>query len=306
MIKKGLGKGLGALFSVYDEAAEETKTIEAYEEKTKAVNVGTNEGALEIALANIKQNPNQPRKNFDVDALEELAESIKVHGVIQPIIVTKTTGEDYIIIAGERRYRAAKIAGLTSIPAIVKKYTDRQIKEIALIENMQREDLNPIETAKGLKQVMVEYKMTQDELAERIGKSRSAIANTLRLLTLEPEVVMLVEQGSLSAGHARALVALTDAPKQIMLARMASGEKMSVREVEQKVKDLLTPSAPKKRLVREQSMELRELVEEMQRAFATKVSVVGNDNKGRFSIDYFSKDDLDRICEIVEYIKAKK
>ncbi len=303
MIKKGLGKGLDALFSVYEDDNKQEEQIQKYEQKNNIKPLET--GVLEIALTEIKPNPNQPRKNFDQTALEELRDSIKMHGVIQPIVLAKNVDGGYIIIAGERRYRASQMAKLKTIPAIIKDYTDRQIKEIALIENLQREDLNPIETAKALREVMVEYDMTQDELADRIGKSRSAIANTLRLLSLTPEVIKLVEDGKLSAGHARTLVVLTDKKAQYALALRASDGKMSVRDLEKAVKDVLNPPVKKRKLDREQSLELKELVSDMQKVFSTKVSVLGSDNKGRIYIDYFSKDDLNRICELVEYLRNR-
>jgi len=304
MIKKGLGKGLDALFSVYeDNDTKQEEQIKKYETKNNIKQIDT--GVLEIELKKIQPNPNQPRKNFDQTALEELRDSIKIHGVIQPIVLAKHIDGDYIIIAGERRFRASQMAGLKTIPAIVKDYTERQIKEIALIENLQREDLNPIETARALKDVMLEYSMTQDEIADRIGKSRSAIANTLRLLSLTNEVVKLVESGKLSAGHARTLVAISDPTAQYALALRASEGKMSVRDLEKAVKDVLNPPVKKRKLEREQSLELKEMVSDMQKVFSTKVSVLGSDNKGRIYIDYFSKDDLNRICDMIEYLKNR-
>ena len=256
MIKKGLGKGLDALFSVYEDDDNQVEQIQKYEEKH---NIKQEEvGVLEIELSKIQANPNQPRKNFDQTALEELRDSIKIHGVIQPIVLAKHIDGGYIIIAGERRFRASQMANLKTIPAIVKDYTERQIKEIALIENLQREDLNPIETAKALKDVMTEYNMTQDEIADRIGKSRSSIANTLRLLSLSSDVMKLVEDGKLSAGHARTLVVITDKKAQYLLALKASEDKMSVRDLEKAVKDILNPPVKKKKLDREQSLELKE------------------------------------------------
>ena len=228
-----------------------------------------------------------------------------MHGVIQPIVLAKNINGGYIIIAGERRFRASQMANLKTIPAIIKDYTERQIKEIALIENLQREDLNPIETAKALRDVMLEYNMTQDEIADRIGKSRSAIANTLRLLSLTNDVIKLVENGKLSAGHARTLVAVVDPKAQLQLALKASEGKMSVRDLEKAVKDYLNPPVKKKKLEREQSLELKELVNDMQKVFSTKVSVLGSDNKGRIYIDYFSKDDLNRICELIEFLRSR-
>ena len=305
MIKKGLGKGLDALFSVYEEDDnKQAEQIKKYEEKNNIKQADS--GVLEVELTKIKPNPNQPRKNFDQTALEELMESIKIHGVIQPIVLANHIDGGYIIIAGERRFRASQMAKLKTIPAIIKDYTERQIKEIALIENLQREDLNPIETAKALKDVMLEYDMTQDEIADRIGKSRSAIANTLRLLSLSAEVMKLVEEGKLSAGHARTLVVISDKKVQYTIALKASEDKMSVRDLEKAVKDVLNPPVKKKKLDRNQSLELKELVSDMQKVFSTKVSVLGSDHKGRIYIDYFSKDDLNRICELVEYLRNKK
>lgn len=304
MIKKGLGKGLDALFSVYEEDDnKQEEQIKKYETKNNIKQVDT--GVLEIELNKIQANPNQPRKNFDKTALEELRDSIKMHGVIQPIVLAKHIDGGYIIIAGERRFRASQMAGLKTIPAIVKDYTERQIKEIALIENLQREDLNPIETARALKDVMLEYNMTQDEVADRIGKSRSAIANTLRLLSLTGEVMKLVESGKLSAGHARTLVAISDPTAQYALALRASEGKMSVRDLEKAVKDILNPPVKKRKLEREQSLELKEMVSDMQKVFSTKVSVLGSDHKGRIYIDYFSKDDLNRICDLIDYLKNR-
>lgn len=304
MIKKGLGKGLDALFSVYDnDDSKQDEQIKKYEAKNNIKTVEN--GVLEVELSKIQPNPNQPRKNFDKTALEELRDSIKIHGVIQPIVLAKHIDGGYIIIAGERRFRASQMAGLKSIPAIVKDYTERQIKEIALIENLQREDLNPIETARALKEVMLEYNMTQDELADRIGKSRSAIANTLRLLSLSSEVLKLVEMGKLSAGHARTLVVVTDSTMQYSLALKASEDKMSVRDLEKAVKDALNPPVKKRKLERVQSLELKELVSDMQKVFSTKVSVLGSDNKGRIYIDYFNRDDLNRICDLIDYLKNR-
>ena len=304
MIKKGLGKGLDALFSVYEEDDnKQEEQIKKYETNNNIKQVET--GVSEIELNKIQPNPNQPRKNFDQVALEELRDSIKMHGVIQPIVLAKHIDGGYIIIAGERRFRASQMAGLKTIPAIVKDYTERQIKEIALIENLQREDLNPIETARALKDVMLEYNMTQDEVADRIGKSRSAIANTLRLLSLTNEVMKLVENGKLSAGHARTLVAISDPTAQYALALRASEDKMSVRDLEKAVKDILNPPVKKRKLEREQSLELKEMVSDMQKVFSTKVSVLGSDHKGRIYIDYFTKDDLNRICDLIEYLKNR-
>lgn len=256
--------------------------------------------AVNIAVSDIDPNYEQPRKNFDEAALNELAESIRQHGVIQPIVVVRM-GMRFMIISGERRWRASKLANKTTIPAIIKDYTPQQIKEIAIIENLQREDLNPVEAARAIKQLMEEFNMTQEMAADRIGKSRSAIANTLRLLTLDEKVLDLIAKGELSAGHGRALVVIENKNDQVAIAQKARDSQMSVRELEKKVKDYLNPKKDEKELARKKEvcLELKDLVVNMQRAFATKVTAVGNNKKGRICIDYFSSDDLDRICTMI-------
>lgn len=256
--------------------------------------------AVNIAVSDIDPNYEQPRKNFDEAALNELAESIRQHGVIQPIVVVRM-GMRFMIISGERRWRASKLANKTTIPAIIKDYTPQQIKEIAIIENLQREDLNPVEAARAIKQLMEEFNMTQEMAADRIGKSRSAIANTLRLLTLDEKVLDLIAKGELSAGHGRALVVIENKNDQVAIAQKARDSQMSVRELEKKVKDYLNPKKDEKELARKKEvcLELKDLVVNMQRAFATKVTAVGNNKKGRICIDYFSGDDLDRICAMI-------
>jgi ParB family chromosome partitioning protein len=261
------------------------------------------DGVVMISLMDIDPNYEQPRKIFDEDALAELAESIKIHGVIQPIVVTPI-GKRFMIIAGERRFRASKLAGKTEIPAIVRNYTPQQIKEISLIENLQREDLSPIEAARAIKTLMTEFNMTQEVAADRIGKSRSAVANTLRLLTLSDDVIQLIEKGRLSAGHARTLVVVPTA-EQYKLALKGCDNQMTVREMEKMVREYLNPKQKPQKVV-EESRELRDLVGNMKRTFATKVSAVGNGTKGRIYIDYFTADDLDRICKLVEEWMSEK
>lgn len=297
--KKGLGRGLESLFAFYDnEQVEEIATKKTPIVESKSVD--------ELNINDITPNPNQPRKHFDQEALQELADSIKVHGVIQPLVVNKLENGKYMIIAGERRWRASKLAGLDKVPVVIKNYSDKQVKEISIIENLQREDLNPIEAARAIKQLMEEYNFTQEAVADRIGKSRSNITNTLRLLTLYPEVVKMVEDGRLSAGHARALVVIEDTNQQIKLARQSADGKMSVRDLEKAVKNVLNPPKKVATKVSEQSLELKELIQDMQRVFATKVSAIGNDNKGRIYIDYYSRDDLDRLADMVELLKKKE
>ena len=295
---KGLGKGLSALFS---------DTEEAYEQATEEVVV--NKEVNEIDIDKIIANPNQPRKNFDKAALDELATSIKEHGVIMPIVVNKEKDGKFMIIAGERRYCASILAGLTAIPAVVKDYTEREVEEISLIENLQREDLNPIEAATAMKRLMDEYALTQEELASKIGKSRPAIANTLRLLSLSEEVIALVREGKLSSGHARALVPVPE-ELQLPLAVEAVKNGYSVRVLEQKVKEKLNPPEVLKKKKDEQlaktSFELKHFIERMRTTFGTKVSLIGNEKKGRIYIDYYTADDLDRLSEILDIINKEE
>lgn len=297
MANKGLGRGFASLMGMNDIDELTQPPVKSVEKETTAA-ATSEDNVVQIALIDIDPNYEQPRKNFDEDALNELAESIKVHGVIQPIVVTPI-GKRFMIIAGERRFRASKIAGKTEIPAIVRNYTSQQIKEISLIENLQREDLSPIEAARAIKTLMTEFNMTQEVAADRIGKSRSAVANTLRLLTLSDDVISLIEHGRLSAGHARTLVVI---PKesQYKLALKGCDNQMTVREMEKMVREFLNPKPEKKKPAVEESKELVCLVGNMQRAFATKVSAIGNGNKGRIYIDYFTADDLDRISSMVE------
>lgn len=296
---RGLGKGLSALFS---ETEEDYGKSLLFDEEPRS----KGEGVSEIDISSIFANPNQPRKVFDETALKELADSIERHGVIMPIIVNKS-GDRYMIIAGERRFRASKIAGLKTVPVIIKNYNERQIKEISLIENLQREDLNPIEAATAMRSLMNDYGMTQEELADRIGKSRPAIANTLRLLNLAPEVIKMVANGNLSAGHARTLISMPGSD-QIKLAESAIKDGLSVREVEKRVKDYFAPpeEKQKKKIKQELSAELKELISDMQRVLGTRVNAIGNDKKGRIYIDYYTRDDLDRLSEILDFVKNNK
>lgn len=297
MANKGLGRGFASLMGMND-IDELTQPTAKSVERAASVSATSADNVVQIALIDIDPNYEQPRKNFDEDALNELAESIKVHGVIQPIVVTPI-GKRFMIIAGERRFRASKIAGKTEIPAIIRNYTPQQIREISLIENLQREDLSPIEEALAIKALMIEFNMTQEAVSDRIGKSRSAVANTLRLLTLSSEVISLIENGRLSAGHARTLVVIPR-DSQYKLALKGCDNQMTVREMEKMVREFLNPKPEKQKPAVEESKELVCLVGNMQRAFATKVSAIGNGNKGRIYIDYFTADDLDRISNLVE------
>ena len=298
--RHGLGRGLDALFGVFNED-DNYKNITTQPSKENKISAGV----TEIEIEKIKPNPNQPRKNFDVEALNELASSIKTHGIVQPIVVNDLGNGNYMIIAGERRWRAANICGLKTVPAVIRKYTDKQVKEISIIENLQREDLNPVEAARAIKELMDEYGLTQDAVAERIGKSRPAVANTLRLLSLYPDVLKMVEEGKISAGHARCLVAVENRDNQIKLANAVVQKNLSVRDLEKAVKNLENPQ--RRQIVsQEQSLELKELIIQMQKTFATKVTAIGNDNKGRIYIDYYTRDDLDRIAELLDLLNKKE
>ncbi len=297
MANKGLGRGFASLMGMNDIDDLTAPAMKSVDEDQKTI-VNSDDNVIKISLLDIDPNYEQPRKNFDESALNELAESIKMHGVIQPIVVTPI-GKRFMIIAGERRFRASKIAGKADIPAIIRNYTPQQIKEISLIENLQREDLSPIEAARAIRTLMTEFNMTQEVAADRIGKSRSAVANTLRLLTLSDDVIGLIEQGRLSAGHARTLV-VVPRERQYKLAIKGCDNQMTVREMEKMVREFLNPKPQKDKAAVEQSKELVSLVGNMQRAFATKVSALGNGNKGRIYIDYYTADDLDRISAMVE------
>ena len=326
-MKKGLGRGLSSLFNVYEEdetvsqqevakinATEENKIIEkptelvvekpvepkiVYIEKpAEKKDIDSNEKVSQLNIDLVDPNANQPRKHFDKDALNELAESIKIHGVIQPIVVT-AVGKRYMIIAGERRWRASKLVGLTTIPAIIREYTNKEISEVSIIENLQREDLNPMEQARAIKNLIDAYGLTQEDVAKRLGKSRPLITNTIRLLNLEPEVIQMIEEGKLTAGHARSLVVVTDRESQIKLAKQVSTRKLTVRDLERAVKN----TQKKVQIKSSQSVELKQLVQDMQRVFSTKVSVIGTDVRGRIYIDYYSEDDLQRFYELIDKCK---
>ncbi len=290
--KRGLGRGLEALFG--ETEAEYASAIgEKEQEKKEKTN---NKGPVELDIIKVYPNPDQPRKIFDRDALAELATSIARHGVISPIIV-KPTNDGYMIVAGERRWRAARIAEKETIPAIVKDFDEQTVKEVALIENLQREDLNPVEAARGMRSLMETFDYTQEQVAEALGMSRPAVANLLRLLNLSSEVLMLIEKNLLSAGHARCLVVVENRRDQERLAHHCLDKKMSVREFERFVKEFLKPKEKVRKP--EQSIELRDFCERLTRYFGTKVTINGSEQKGKIVIDYYNSDDLDRIFDII-------
>lgn len=298
MANKGLGRGLGSLLGILDESEDEVKEVKQEKVNTKIV---AGEEVIELDMGLIDVNPDQPRKNFDPTALNELATSIKLHGVIQPILVTPRH-DRYMIVAGERRFRASKLAEKKTIRAIVKDLNDGQVKEIALLENIQRQDLNPIETARALKELGEEYGWTQEALADRLGKSRSVVANTLRLLNLCPEVIDLIEKGKLSAGHARSLVVVTNPEVQLKLANQVINNKLTVRDMENAVKEVDKTARKVVKTKPQLSMEMKEFVDIMEHKFSTKINIKGNDHKGKIVINYYNQDDLNRIYDIISTI----
>lgn len=290
--KKGLGKGLDSLL---------VNKIDHHEKEKNVENV-SRETMININL--IEPNKDQPRSHFDEDSLHELADSIRVHGVIQPLIVHKV-GERYEIIAGERRWRASRIAGLKEVPVIVKEYTEQQVLEIALIENIQREDLNTIEEAQAYEKLITEFKLKQDEVAERVGKSRVAVTNTMRLLKLDKRVQQMVIDDMISGGHARALLGISDPDAQYSVAMKVFDEKLSVRETEKLVKNLSKEKPEKETAVtKEDNYIYRDLEEKMKHIFGSKVEIRhGGKDKGKIEIEYYSKDDLERIIDLIGTIQ---
>lgn len=288
MAARGLGKGLDALIPVVDK-----------DSGIKDNNSGKEEGETLVNITKVEPNREQPRKNFDEDALEELADSIKQFGLLQPILV-QDRKTYYEIIAGERRWRAAKKAGLKEIPVIIKNYTDREIVEISLIENIQREDLNPIEEAQAFKRLLTEFNLKQDEVAERVSKSRTAVTNSMRLLKLCDEVQQMIVNEMISTGHARALITIEDAEQQYIIAQKIFDEKLSVRDVEKLVKNLNKPEKAKKTVQRDESMEViyRDLEEKLKNSLGTKVSIgPKGDGSGKIEIEFYNHEDLERLLE---------
>ena len=281
MVKKtGLGKGLDALFSM--------PVVE--EERQREGDILKN-----LRIIDIEPNRNQPRKNFDQDSLQELAESIKMYGIIQPIVVTEKQGY-YEIVAGERRWRAAKIAGLMEVPAIIRESDEKKNKEISLIENVQREDLNPIEKAEGIKSLMEEYGLTQEEMGKIIGVSRSSIANTVRILNLTPRVLELIRKGNLTEGHARSLLAITDPDKQYDAALRLIETNQSVRDIERKVKKSKKKDEPDPRY----QIICRDVEDTFQGFFGTKVKVDAGKRSGKIVIQYKTNSELERILGLIK------
>lgn len=277
--KFGLGKGLGALIPEDDTNLE-------------------NNAVMKIEMNLIKANENQPRKNFDEEKIEQLAESIKEHGIVQPIVLKKD-GNTYTIVAGERRWRASKSIGLKEIPAVVMELTDKQVLEISLIENIQREDLNPIEEAIAYKKLIDEFNLTQEVLSKRIGKSRTAVTNCLRLLNLDERVQDYLIDGVISEGHGRTLLAVADKDAQYVLAQKIIDESLNVRDTEKFIKSLGKEKKGKTNKYKD-NIYYVDIKDKLQDYFGTKVSLVNKKNKGKIEIEYYSEDDLQRILDILK------
>lgn len=299
MVKKsGLGKGLDTLIP---SGGYKKATVPSRQDNVLEKIVTKEE--ISVKITEVEPNRDQPRKNFDEDALLELADSIKQFGIIQPLIVQKK-GEYYEIIAGERRWRAAKLAGLKEVPVIIKKYTEQERVEIALIENIQREDLNPIEEAQAFKRLLNEFSLKQDELAERVSKSRTAVTNSMRLLKLDERVQQMLVDEKISTGHARTLLALEDQEVQYNLANKIFDENLSVRETERMIKALLKQKKEKIVPKVENEFIYKGIEEKIKMILGTKVTVNHkNNNKGRIEIEYYSNDELERIMDLLESIK---
>lgn len=281
MQKKGLGRGLNSLF-------DETPTEEE------------NDNVVSIKINNIEPNKNQPRKQFDKEKLDALTDSIKEHGLIQPIIVVKNN-DMYKIVAGERRWRAAKKAGLTEIPVVIRNYTDSEIAQIALIENLQREDLNPIEEAIGYQSLINDFNMTQEAVSSRIGKSRSAIANSIRLLSLDQPIQSKLISGEISSGHARALLSIENSEIRMTVLENIISKGLNVRQTEALAKQLqnVKPEKKKSELNEQVRAQLDEIENGLSSRFGTKVKLIHNNKRGKIEIEYFGNDDLERILSML-------
>ena len=297
--KKGLGKGLDSLIPDNKSMKSVTseKTVESKED------AAAKSGVQVMKINEVEPNRDQPRKNFDEDALLELSDSIKQFGVLQPLLVRKRK-DYYEIIAGERRWRAAKLAGVKEVPVIEKEYTDQEILEIGLIENIQRENLNPIEEAIAYKRLLEEFNLKQDEVAERVSKSRTAVTNSMRLLKLSDKVQQMIIDDMISTGHARALLAIDDPELQYTLANKIFDEKLSVRETEKLVKEIKNPKKPKEKKPVANSFIYQDLKEKMKSVFGTKVSIASKGKgKGKIEIEYYSDDELEHLFDMMMSIK---
>lgn len=289
--KTGLGRGLNTLIPSAPAKDTESEKILKKEEQIKS--------EIMVPILKVEPNPDQPRRQFDEDSLQELADSIKQYGILQPLIVKKHE-KFYEIIAGERRWRAAKLAGLKEVPVLIRDYEENEIVEIALIENIQREDLNPIEEALAYKRLMEEFSLKQDQVAAKVSKSRAAITNSLRLLKLDERVQNLLSEEMITTGHARALLAIDDPDEQYETAMKVFDEKLSVREIEKLVKQM---SKKKKEIPKEedkvQEYLFANIEESLKQALGSKVNIKNRNNKGKIEIEYYSKEELDRLVDML-------
>ena len=310
--KSGLGRGLDALFpeKTVQSKPKTVKTVK--EEKKVAVDTKkssqqeTSNGERMMKISMIEPNREQPRKKFDEDALQELSESIKQYGILQPLLVSDKK-DYYEIVAGERRWRAAKMAGLKEVPVVVKEFSTQEIVEISLIENIQRENLNPIEEAQAYKRLLNEFRLKQDEVAERVSKSRTAVTNSMRLLKLDERVQQMIIDDMISTGHARALLAIEDKEQQYILANKVFDEKLSVRDTEKLVKELKKPKKEKEKPVIQNAFVYEDLEERIKSIIGSKVHVNHKANgKGKIEIEYYSDNDLERIFELLMSIQEGK
>ena len=309
--KKGLGRGLNQLIPTGDEARTKSKSTPGETTKTitkEVVKEVVKEVEQKVKITQIEPNKSQPRKQFDEDALQELADSIKQYGVLEPLIVTKK-GKFYEIIAGERRWRAARLAGVKEVPVVIREYTDREIMEISLIENIQREDLNPIEEALAYESLINEYSLTQEEVAEKVSKNRSTIANSLSLLKLCDEVRQMIIEDKLTTGHARALIPIEDAELQTEAANFIFDNKLSVRDTEIYIKKLLSiPKESKENIVATNDLSIfyNDIESRLKDILGAKIAIKSKNNeKGKIEINYYSQDELERITEMLYSINRE-
>ena len=305
--KSGLGRGLGALFpekTVQSKHQEIKKLNNITESQVSREKEGKNNGVMMVKISKVEPNREQPRKKFDEDSLLELSESIKQYGVLQPLLVSDKK-DYYEIIAGERRWRAAKLAGIKEIPIIIREFSNQETVEISLIENIQREDLNPVEEAMAYKRLIDEFHLKQDEIAERVSKSRTAVTNSLRLLKLDPRVQNMVIEEMITAGHARAILGISDPDTQEMVASKVFDHKLSVRETEELVRKILNPSKKKEKVSNTAEDAVYESLEEKMKGITgTRVFIRRKkNNKGKIEIEYYSRDDLERIIDLFESIR---
>ena len=295
--KSGLGKGLDSLIPNKKNDISDSKV----EKKQEKENDSPKSGEIMVRINEVEPNRDQPRKDFDEDALMELADSIKQFGVLQPILVQKKK-DYYEIIAGERRWRASKKAGLKEVPVIIRNYSEQEIVEISLIENIQREDLNPIEEALAYKRLLTEFNLKQDEVAERVSKSRTAVTNSMRLLKLCDDVQQMIIDDLISTGHARALISIEDPEQQYAIAQQIFDEKLSVRDVEKLVKNLNKPAKVKKTNPVDKSLEAvyQDIEENLKQKLSTKVAITSKGNgAGKIEIEFYSHDDLEKIMDLL-------